>query len=305
MEGMLTWGLEVVRGAQTVASPAFTVVMKAVSAIGTEWFYLAALPLIYWCIDRRRGLELSVLFFFSSFVNLWLKDVFAQPRPFQLEPKLGLASETSYGLPSGHAQGSLLFWGGIAPLFRRPWGLVLAVVLPLAVGFSRVYLGVHFPTDVFGGWLLAGIFLVLYVVLSPRLRVLLSDLSPRFQALGAAAIALAMNAIDKNDTSISGIFFGASMGFIFMKQVADFDEHSCGFARKLLRYIVGLAGTVLLYLGLKAILPGPGTELYALLRFARYALVGAWVALGAPWVFLRLGLAAPRPKETAEEPAAA
>jgi membrane-associated phospholipid phosphatase len=298
MEEALNWGLGVVRGVQTIMSPALTAVMKGLSFLGTEWFFLLALPLIYWCVNRRRGVRLSLLFLASSFFNLWLKDLFAQPRPYELDPKVGLAKESSYGLPSGHAQGSVVFWGAAAPLFRRPWGLVLAIFFPLAVSFSRVYLGVHFPTDIFGGWLLGLLFLAFDYFLGDRIERLLGQTHPRLKVAGAAIIALAMNALDMRDTSLSGVFFGAAAGFAFVPTLAPFKNEG-SLAQKALRFLVGLAGAGLIYLGLKAAFPAQGSDLYALFRFLRYAILGAWVSFGAPWVFLKLGLASREEAEAA------
>lgn len=296
MNGILAWGLDLIRTVQQVASPALTVVMKAITVLGTEWFYLAALPLIYWCVDRRRGIRIGLLFLFSSFLNLWFKDLWAQPRPFEFDASVGLASETSYGLPSGHAQGSIVFWGSASPLFRKPWGLLLAIVLPLVIGFSRIYLGVHFPTDVFAGWLIGGALVAVDAIFGDRISGFLGKQSFRVKAVAIALIALAMNFLDQRDTSIAGIFLGAGLGFLLAEKYAAFEARG-GLGAKVLRYLVGLAGAAVIYLGLKAILPGQGSELYALCRFLRYALVGAWIGFGAPWVFLRLRLAEPSPAE--------
>ena len=294
MEGILSWGLELIRDVQQMASPSLTVIMKAITALGTEWFFLASLPLVYWCVDRRRGARIGVIFLCSSFLNLWFKDLFTQPRPFELDPAVGLAHETSYGLPSGHAQGAVVFWGTVAPLFRKPWGLVLAIVLPLVISFSRIYLGVHFPTDVFAGWLIGGMIVAIDAIFGDRISAFLSKQSFRIKAVGAAALALAMNFLDKNDTSISGVFLGAALGFLLADKYAAFEARGPA-GKRVLRYLVGLAGAAVIYLGLKAILPGKGEELYALCRFLRYALVGAWIGFGAPWAFLKLRLADPSP----------
>jgi membrane-associated phospholipid phosphatase len=278
-----------VRDVQSVSSPTLTMVMKGLSFLGTEWFFLAALPLIYWCVDRRQGARISFVFLFSSFLNLWVKDLCGQPRPFQLDPKVGLASETSFGFPSGHAQGSIVFWGAAAKLFRKAWGLILAIALPLLVGLSRVYLGVHFPTDVFGGWLIGGVLLVLYYVFGRKLESLASKLNPRFTIIGAAALALIMNALDMRDTSISGVFLGAVAGFALVPKRLPFKTEG-PLGTKVLRLLVGFAGAAVLYLGLKAVFPGQGSASYALFRFLRYGLLGIWVSLGAPWVFFKLHL---------------
>ena len=55
------------------------------------------------------------------------------------------------GLPSGHAQNGLVVWGGLAAWARRPWVWTLAVLIIVLLGLSRVYLGVHYPSDVAAG----------------------------------------------------------------------------------------------------------------------------------------------------------
>ena len=288
MSDILAWGLDVVRLFQRAASPGLTAAMKAVTFLGTEYFYLAALPLLYWCVDKRRATRLGLVFLASSFCNSWLKVVFAQPRPFQLDPTLGLASETSYGLPSGHAQGSATFWGLAARFFKKPWGLVLALALPLVVGLSRVYLGVHFPTDLFLGWALGALFVGADLLLGERAEAAISKLRPTLKIALAAAAALAMNALYAGDTSLAGVFLGFAAGLAYAPKVAPFSAGG-PWAKRLLRFAFGLATVAIVYFGPKLFLGSLGSD--RLVRFIRYAAVGAWCSIGAPWLFLVVGLA--------------
>jgi membrane-associated phospholipid phosphatase len=292
MNGALAWGMDVIHLTQTVASPALTMVMKGISALGSEPFYLVMLPLIYWVVDRKRGARIAIVFLVSAFVNIWLKDLFGQPRPFTLDPSVGLAMESSFGLPSGHAQGSLLFWGMAAVFFPRPWGLATAIVVPLLVGLSRIYLGVHFPTDVFAGWAIALAFLGADALLTGRFAALIAKMGNRWKMIFVAIAAFLMNLIYRGDVSMAGAFLGAGFGFIWASGGAA-HSISGSFPQRLGRVLLGLVITVAVYLLPKLIAPREGEALYDMVRFLRYALVGAWVAYGAPWLFLRLKLAQP------------
>jgi membrane-associated phospholipid phosphatase len=296
MEAMLAWGIDVIQAIQTIASPGLTAVMRILTLAGSEYFYLLFLPILFWCIDERFGMRFGLVFLFSSFVNSWLKVAFGQPRPYDLEPSLGLSHESSHGLPSGHAQGSSTFWGLLAPRIRKPWGLILAIVLPLVISFTRLYLGVHFPTDVFLGLALGWGLAILSAVFGDRIVALVSAWNPRLKIIVAAVMALGMNALNMEDTSMPGAFFGTALGIVFMSSRLGFDASSGSLTKKVIRFLVGLLVLAVIYLGGKLVFPGTGEALYALFRFIRYGLMGLWISFGAPWLFLRMKLAAPRPK---------
>ena len=94
-----------------------------------------------------------------------LKHLFQLPRP-DILPHLDAVA--TYAFPSGHAGNSAALAGGLALLVRRRRALWLAALATLWIGASRVWLGVHWPTDVIGGWLLAGAILTAAVPLKPE-----------------------------------------------------------------------------------------------------------------------------------------
>ena len=300
MDEILAWGLEVVRGVQTAASPALTVFFRLVSAMGTEYFFLLALPVVFWCVDHRKGLRLGLFVIVSAVTNAWLKEVFMQPRPYDLDPSVGMGREITYGLPSAHSQNSAVLWGVLAPWIRKPLGLILALVLPLLIGLSRVYLGVHFPSDVFLGWALGGFFAFAHMIWGDSLEDLTKKIPGRVWILLAAAASLGMNALNRNETGLPGALLGVTAGAVLAARLARFDASSGSLGKKALRFLVGAAGGAVIYFGLKVVFPGRESASYALFRFVRYGILGAWVSLGAPWAFLRLRLADERPVKIPE-----
>ena len=291
MDPILSWGLDVVRWAQGLASPFANALMKALSFSGTELFFLILLPFIYWCVDKRRGLRLGTLLFLSTAVNLRLKLVFAQPRPYDLDPSVSMARESSFGLPSNHAQSAVVFWGVASPLFRAPWGLALVIAIPVLVGLSRIYLGVHFPTDVLAGWALGALFLGLDRIAGDRLERIFDSLRESVALAAVTAVALVMNLLTNKETMLSGAFFGFAGAAIYAKRLSPYSVSGSP-VKKAMRYIFGAATLVIVYALPKLLL----AEIEAagappIWKFLRYALVGAWMAAGAPWLFLKLGLA--------------
>jgi len=291
------WGLEIIRFIQHFESPALTVIMKIITNLGSEFAYLAVLPLIFWCIDEKRGIRLGTAVLLSAWLNGTFKNALKQPRPYELDPSVGRTVEDSYGIPSGHAQGSLTFWGIIGGWIRQPLGLILAFALPLLISFSRLYLGVHFPTDLFAGWLLALIVLGIYYFGASTIEKLFNTLNIRFKILIVALIAFVMNDLNPLDTSMGGAFFGIATGYFIMIEWFAFSaRHNAQgqrprFLELLLRYLIGIIGASIIYKGLKQVFPGESSPWYAMGRFIRYTLLGAWISAGAPWVFIRLKLA--------------
>jgi membrane-associated phospholipid phosphatase len=302
------WGIALIQGIQTIQSPGLTGFIKGISALGTEYFYIPAILLIFWCADEKKGVRLGLLGIFSVFVNKFFKDLLKQPRPYSLEPSVGLAFEPTYGIPSGHAQLSLIFWLFLAlSLWKKPAYRRGAVFMILIIAFSRLYLGVHFPTDILAGWLLGGLILGLWYILETPAQALLGTLGTRGQMIAAAVVTLVMNTLYPADRSLGGLFLGFGAGYALMIRHFSFiPGGDTGKPRPVVftaRFVLGISGAALIYLGFKAIFPGGGSLFAALPlwgaaspyselgRFIRYGLLGLWVSAGAPWVFLRLGLA--------------
>jgi len=70
---------------------------------------------------------------------------------------LALGSETLFGAPSFHAKNAVVFWGLLARGLRKLWVWFVAVFLILMIGLSRLYVGVHFPSDVVLGWIVGAL----------------------------------------------------------------------------------------------------------------------------------------------------
>ena len=116
------------------------------------WFIVLQLVFIFGGL--RRGLQLSVLATLALATNTWLKWVIAEPRPFFLDAAYANNNTSpGFGMPSGHAQGSAAFWGGMAVQFwSTQRGLAVGLIaLALVTGLTRNYLGVHSPAQVLIG----------------------------------------------------------------------------------------------------------------------------------------------------------
>ena len=291
MEALLQWGVDLIVAIQQTHGPALDSIFRAITFMGEEEFYLLLLPLLFWCVDFGVGARLAILFLFSSYLNTDLKDLFQQPRPFELNPSVRLSSAEGYGLPSGHAQSAVVVWGSIAAWSRKSWFWGMAIGLMLLVGFSRIYLGVHFPTDVLAGWAIGAVLLGLYLAVQPRAGKWLTRLSLGQQILLALAMPVLLLLIHpvKDATTTMAALAGMGVGLALKHRYLPFTARGPWWQRTL-RFFTGGVIVVALYLGLKMVVPGEESALHLVFRFLRYGLIGVWISLGAPWFFRLLRL---------------
>lgn len=292
MHALLDWGIDVVLRLQQF-SPALDLPFSTLTFFGGQTGFMLLLPFVYWCLDRRIGSRLIVLFLVSAYLNSAAKEVLGQPRPFDYDPRVKmLAAATGGGLPSGHTQSAVVFWGYLARAYRRGWLWVLGGVLVFGVALSRVYLGVHFPTDLLGGLVMALLLLTAEAqgrALPERWR---SAWGFRSQMTAAVTLpALLITACPGGDgqgLAAGAVLWGMGVGFLLERRGPGFDPGGA-WRTRLLRYGLGIVVLFALQAGLRAAFGG--LEPAGPLRALRYALVGLWGSWGAPWLFVRLKLA--------------
>jgi len=160
---------------QAVQSPWLTAAMKTITTIG-EWYSIGVVCLVLLVIPRTRlryGVPLVAVTVIAGGLNAVLKAIFREPRPD--EHRLIVASGFSF--PSGHAMISSAFVAMAVFLVlvywrSRPTNIIVSVLLIVMtglIGTSRVYLGVHWPLDIVGGYLAGFAVVVLTVWLWSRL----------------------------------------------------------------------------------------------------------------------------------------
>lgn len=320
MNPILQWGLQVVRHVQALG-PAFKAPMLFFAFLGQEEFFLLLMPLLFWSVERKNGTHTAALLILSYYVNGLFKGFFQAPRPYWLDPQVQKAADVSFGLPSGHAEHAVTIWGSIAYFLskslKRAWPWIVAVVLILLISLSRLYLGVHFPTDVLAGWLIGALCLAGYLVLQPRLTPWLARQSLGIQVLlsvVAAAGALALYGLgrvlfhgspagydvayfnggvaDATESAFSsaGMFLGVGLGLALERRTVRFLSNG-PFWKRLVRYVVGVAVLFGLWLGLKMAFRTEVEALALVLRVVRYTALMLWTIWLWPWLFVRFGLA--------------
>lgn len=138
--------MELIQFLQQFDFPPILFLMKGITLLGNFYTYPIYLILGYFLLSRKEWLSFLGVILVSWGVNEALKHGFSLPRPPE---ELHLVTVTSFGFPSGHAQMAVVVWGWLGQHYNR---IVPASIIILMIGLSRVYLGVHFPHQVIGGW---------------------------------------------------------------------------------------------------------------------------------------------------------
>lgn len=327
-EPILEWGIAVVLWLQGQGGWLSTP-MNALTFTGNTLFFLFVLPMVYWSIDRRFGIRVAMALMISIMANSLLKMAFHAPRPYWIDTRVRLLGngEALFGLPSGHAQNAVVMWGMLAAQIARWWGWILCIGLMALVGLSRVYIGVHFPTDVLMGWLIGALILVLYLryeeqvvtwfrhysawtqvgfLFAMSLAVIAAGalLAGGIRASWAMPAAWEENALAAGGIPLDGVSLqdtvtsiaatcGMAAGAVWLHAQGNFDAGG-PIKHRVFRYVIGVLGVAVFYLGLDAIfamLAEDESVLGLVLRYVRYGLVGFWMIGLGPMVFLRLGWA--------------
>ena len=302
----IPWGYRILLEIETWRTPAMDHFFSGITALGDERFNIILLCVLYWCFGKHVGLGVGYAFLCSTYANSSIKELFVIPRPDDpalsqtlssanitqtVTPILQVPSSPSW--PSGHSQGAIVTWGYLAQRVKTSWFWIAAGLLAAMIAFSRMYGGVHFPQDIVGGVLIGLVFLVLWLRFEPLALSLFAG-RPLATTLGLA-LAIGLVGLLLNPSSDGAMVVGAAVGLtvggVLEKRALRFSPGGAWWIR-IVRGLLGLIVVFGAYAGLSAIFglvdgepPLPG------LRALRYALLAVVGTLGAPWLFLQVGLA--------------
>ncbi len=301
--------------------PAFKPVMAAFSNAGYGSIYMAVIAFAYWCVSPSHALRLSALLLLSSCINTLIKIVIQEPRPYWVRPELYTgSSDTAAGMPSGHAQSAAAFWGLLASFTRRPLWWAVCLLMIFGISVSRIYFGVHFPSQIVVGVVLGLVLLLLFRrVEGPVCRVFLArslveqrlvllagwlfivGLAFALQSVMAAGwtvpaewvahatalhpdvkiAPLQVTSLVRDASILLGLLLGATA-------LRDFTVRYAGLRTALLRFVPGFVVFAVFWLGTGALLKPLPEHVQVVADALRGLLAGLWFTLGWPLALRRL-----------------
>jgi undecaprenyl-diphosphatase len=265
--------MDILKALASLRNPVLDKLMQGVTYLGEELVFMAVALILFWCVDKWKGYFILAVGFIGTILNQFLKLAFRVPRPWVKDPSFEIVESArngagGYSFPSGHTQNAVGTFGGIARGTKKTWLRVVLIVLSCLIAFSRMYLGVHYPTDV-GVALVTAV--VLIFVLYPIMQKAKNDPRWMYGVLGCMTLVAIgylcylnlwkfpadLDADNyKEGLSNGWKLFGALVGLIVAYSI---DERKIRFREQaplpgqICKVVVGLALIVGLKSGLKAV----------------------------------------------------
>lgn len=155
----------------TFESDIMTKVLKLITQLGgVLYFTILSFLVVVLAKRKKTKLLIPINIGLGTIINLIIKEIIKRPRPSVTR----LVNESGYSFPSGHAMTSIAFYGFLIYLIYKriqnkylKWALIIVLcILIFLIGFSRIYLGVHYASDVISGFIAGAIYLIIFIKIS-------------------------------------------------------------------------------------------------------------------------------------------
>ena len=280
-------------------SPLGDKLVQFVTYFGEQLFLLSIICLLYWCLNKKLATQIGLTFVTSGMLVQGLKITFRIPRPWVLDPDFkavesAIEAATGYSFPSGHTQSATSLFAPLAYHAKKYWLKIAFTLCFLAVGFSRMYLGVHTLKDV-------GVAILLTCAISFVIHKYQDVLIDNKQNTKKICIVLFIAAIFLMIYSpllnklgyieahyigdcykITGAALGLALGWYLERTRLNFSPTDGTVKERALRFAVGMLLTAVFY-----VLPKLVFSSIALWKMIRYAFIIFWIIYLYPYLFVK------------------
>ena len=264
---------------QKYAAPFWDKFFLVVSGISNEYVYVAMVLLIYYFVDKYKGVKIGLIVSSTLMLNFLFKNSLKVPRPYVNNKDIvckDIAQGYGYSFPSGHSQLNVTFFTGIHKLFGKKRFIPLSAAFVLLTAFSRVYLGVHSVFDVAAGLMIG---LLWSLIACKYIDVVLKE--KKYLLIIFSLVGIIDVILFKNTDSIKMLclYFGLISGFLIEDKYVGY-VNADKLSVKMLECIFCFAGILLIQLVFKCLPSG--------LKYLKYFSVGLWSSYAAPYFLTKI-----------------
>ncbi|MBL3822184.1 phosphatase PAP2 family protein, partial [Bacillus cereus] len=231
-----------------------TAFFKLVSIIANETLYLIVISISYWCVSKRKAFHMIVMLCFSGYIGIVIKEFMKTPRPYTYDGIQSLyeKSAASYSFPSTHVQLATTFWGSFMILCKKRIIWIIGIVFIILVAISRLYLRVHWLSDIIG----AVLFSVIVVYLYTKVTMGLSDRKFILLQRIILAVSLIMYVMTSqvDNLKLLGVLTGSTIGIMLENHFINMNE-SNDFKMQVVKTVLGLSIMLIMQFILKKVIP--------------------------------------------------
>lgn len=245
MEHLHSLEFPLINWLQQIRSPAVDAFFKFLNFFDTAPFIFILISAVWVGLSHKEGLKLFYIIGLSGLVNILLKHWFLLPRPFHIDPQLAVIQVTGYGFPSGAAQTTIFLAGILLSFWRNKWTWIIALNFIFWISLSRIYLGLHFPSDILAGWVVGGLLLLTYLFVFPAIEKYL-DNKPAWVSLAwslAVPLSILLFTSRKGVVTIIAAAIGAGIGLFLSSTKKQFLDFPSTWTECALRMAWGIIGT--------------------------------------------------------------
>ena len=261
--------LEILRSIQSIANPFLDILFQLITMCGEQIVLISIIAVIYWALDKKFGEYIAYSVLTSVLLNNTIKDIFKMKRPIGEKGIRTLREQTAtgYSFPSGHTQNASSFYGAMAIYLKKRVMHIIATIMIILVGFSRLYLGVHYPKDVIVGGILGVLTsLICYKLYNKFENKMLLYVITFVIFIPALTFA---HSAEFNKGMRTYLWF--IIGIYIEKKYVNFSvEGSTG--NKIIRVLLGILILLTLQVGLKVLLPS--ATIFSFIRYLLISLTG-------------------------------
>lgn len=300
--------MEILLFFQSIRSDILTMLFTTFTICTETMSVILIATILYWCIDKKCGQRLLFALISSITINSIIKNTLKVKRPIGSEglESMRIETATGYSFPSGHTQTATTVWVSIMEYFKNKWIIILGIIMILGAGVSRLYLGVHWPSDVLGGLIIGTIISLAFVKIFDYI-----DETKSYYILFIILIVFGVIVYfiqEKDLIKYFGMCTGFVLGYIVEdkfinfttkesnKQVSIFTNKKAKIklSTKVFRFILGIVTLGLVYVVFKylevLLFQNSKESILIMSAYIRYFLVVFWGMAGVPALFKVFGL---------------